>query len=115
MNTHINKGVLYIYIAFILELLVFFFFRQRLGYIIAPLIFTISGLFIALFPFFTKLYFTSDTQNKITIKKIYIYCFFAVVFLLFGFWAQDIFISNPIDIKNLISFLLLILYMSIVF
>ena len=100
MNTYINKGVLFLYGAFIIEFIVFFFYRQQLGYIIAPLLFTVSGLFIALFPFFSKLDFTNTARTSFTINKVYIYVFFALVFILFGFWAQHIFTTNPIDIKK---------------
>ncbi|MDZ4757608.1 MAG: hypothetical protein SGJ10_05650 [Bacteroidota bacterium] len=100
MNIHINKGVLFLYSAFIIELLIFFSLRQRLGYIVAPVLFTVTGLAIALLPFFTKLDFASSTHKIISVKKEYIYSFFALLFLLFGFWAQHIFVTNPIDIKK---------------
>lgn len=96
----INKYESYIYAAFLVELLLFFFFRKKIDFILSPILFTCVGIFIALFPIFKFDFLTvSVSQNP---RKLKVGFFFSLILIciVFALWANYIFIKNPIDLKN---------------
>jgi hypothetical protein len=51
MNAVLGKNKLnYLYVAFVIELLLVFYLRNELGFVVSPLLMVITGLFIAYFP-----------------------------------------------------------------
>jgi len=82
-----KKNMLYLYVAFFLELLILFYLKNKLEFIASPIILSGSGLFLAIFPYFV-LRKEADAFNHLSRKIDFEYCKSKkFVFILFGILA----------------------------
>lgn len=107
MNTIFSKNASnYLYLAFILELLLVFYFRNELGFIVSPLLMLLVGLYIAYAPLF---FMKSDDEGLIAggpkvypfeLKEKFAWIFTIVLLIIYCVWSAILFQAKPLDINQ---------------
>ncbi|MBC7381644.1 MAG: hypothetical protein H7296_01470 [Bacteroidia bacterium] len=101
-----NKKINYLFVAFVAELLLMFYLRNDVGYILSPLLITTSGIFLAVYPYFIIL----KAEPKVTCNKepiAYLYCIkrwswigFVCLSVIFIFSSYLLFQAQPVNIAQ---------------
>jgi len=97
----------YLYFAFIIELFLVFYFRNKLGFIVSPVLLLIAGLFLSIYPYFLL---KNDSEAMLDINKHastagkksrnLAWIIFGSLSLLYGFCSYFLFVKYPIDIHH---------------
>lgn len=91
-------------VAFVLELLLLFWFRNETGYILSPLLMTASGLFLAVYPYFLLRNKPSfGVQHRLlqtTVAPRTVWSIVIGVALVFLAWAAVLFHQHPVRIEE---------------
>lgn len=97
----------YLYLAFIIELFLIFFFRNKLGFILSPIILFVAGLFLSIYPYFLLKSNAGAllNQNSAVLSsdkkyKIYAWILFGLLTFIYCVWSYFLFAKYPIDIHH---------------
>lgn len=96
----------YLYAAFIVEMLLYVFLRNKTGFIFSPLLIVGVGFFLSIYPLFlsrnnqTQVIHSTitDATNKKALSRIWIV--FWILALTYVIWSAILFKANPIDINQ---------------
>ncbi len=97
----------YLYFAFVAELLLIFYLRNDMGFILSPILILTAGLFLSVYPvFLIKGIPVSNEDRKSVIRiisnkdKTLNWIVFAGLSLVFIVWSYILFQNNPINIRQ---------------
>lgn len=100
-----RSGVLYLYLAFLVELMLVIYLRNDAGYIMSPLLMIASGLFIAYYPLKCNLANNLIEVNNITDKLVprsprNFWLLAIGLALAYVVWSAILFQRHPIDVQQ---------------
>lgn len=103
----IKNNTAFLYSAFVMELLLVFYFRNRLGYILSPVLLLCSGLFLSIYPYFLLKNKPESMLNKNIAKassvkkhRLWAWALLGFLSLAYCIWSWFLFAKYPIDIHQ---------------
>jgi hypothetical protein len=102
-----KKNKLYLFVAFLLELSILFFLKNKLEFIASPIIFSGAGLFLAIFPYFVLRkdanafnYVSKKIDLKYCLSKKHVITYFIVLVVASIFIANHTISLHPLNINK---------------
>jgi hypothetical protein len=102
-----KKNKLYLFVAFLLELSILFFLKNKLEFIVSPIIFSGAGLFLAIFPYFVLRkdanafnYVSKKIDLKYCLSKKHVITYFIVLVVASIFIANHTISLHPLNINK---------------
>lgn len=102
-----KKNTLYLFVAFLLELIILFFLKNELEFIVSPIIFSGAGLFLAIFPYFVLKkeanafnYVSKKIDLEYCISKKNVFAYFIILIVASILLAHHTISLHPLNINQ---------------